>query len=275
MISVFNMQMTSEPNVEQNLAFVRQQLDSVRGSVSKNIVVLPECFAYFGGKESETLALANPLHKGSLQQALADLAAEFEIYLVAGSIPVRGNEPNKFKNMCIVYSPTGDVLAHYQKIHLFDVTVADGTGNYRESDTAEPGNEIVTFEAEGIKVGIAICYDLRFAGLFQLLREQHVDLVVLPSAFTETTGNAHWHVLVQARAIENQYYMAACNQVGVHKNGRETFGHSIVVDPWGTILSDAKKSVGISGAAINPASISRIRGKMPVSEHNQIKCKLK
>lgn len=274
-MKVFNLQMTSLPDVEANLTTVRDWLNKHAQAVCHNIVVLPECFAYFGGKEHGNLGLAEAIGEGELQQSIADVAKEFGLYLVAGSIPIAGEDKSKFKNMCLVFGPDGKLVSHYQKIHLFDVEVADNTKSYRESDTAEAGNEVVLFEANGVKVGVAICYDLRFPGLFATLRQKGAELIVLPSAFTQTTGEAHWHTLVTARAIENQCYFAACNQVGVHRNGRETYGHSLIVDPWGKVLSDAKSQLGVFGAALDLAYLQHVRQQMPVANHNQFESKLK
>lgn len=276
MVKVFNLQMTSAPNVEENISTVRGLLEANAGDVNGHIVVLPECFALFGGKESDSLAIVQPIGEGELQSSLAAIAREFNIYLVAGSMPITGNDSKKFKNVCLVYGPTGELVVDYQKIHLFDVTVADGTKNYRESDTAEAGNKLAFFKVGELKVGVAICYDLRFPGLFQMLKQDFaVDLILLPSAFTKTTGAAHWHTLVQARAIETQCYFAACNQVGRHQNGRETFGHSLIVDPWGQIKSDAKLDIGLFGADLDTNYLAQIRSQMPVAEHNRISYKLK
>lgn len=276
MVKVFNLQMTSAPNVEENISTVQSLLNERADEVSGNIVVLPECFAYFGGKESGSFDIVQPIGAGQLQADLANIARKFKIYLVAGSMPITGNDSKKFKNVCLVFGPTGELVLDYQKIHLFDVTVADGTKNYRESDTAEAGDRLAIFKVGELNVGIAICYDLRFPGLFQILRQDfEVDLILLPSAFTKTTGAAHWHTLVQARAIETQCYVAACNQVGRHQNGRETYGHSLIVDPWGQILSDAKLDIGLYSAELDINYLAQVRRQMPVAEHNRIDYKLK
>lgn len=239
------------------------------------MVVLPECFAYFGAIDSGNIQLAEELGDGDLQGKIAEIAQQFNCYLIAGSIPIKSRDPNKFLNACLVFSPAGQLVEHYEKIHLFDVTVADGTKHYRESDTAMPGQHLVVVDINGIKFGLAICYDLRFPGLFQSLRALGAEVIVLPSAFTQKTGQAHWHTLITARAIENQVYMAGCNQVGRHQNGRETFGHSLFVDPWGRVISDAGQQTGLSGGTVDLHELQQIRQQMPVFDHNQFEYKLK
>mgnify|MGYP000029125421 CR=1 FL=1 len=265
---VFNIQMTSVPDLAENMAFVGRELEKL-GRLSGDLVVLPECFAYFGGIDKMNLEIAEKLGDGSLQTQLSSLASKHKCYLVAGSFPIQTESGKRFKPMCMVYSPGGERICEYQKIHLFDVEVADGTKEYRESDSAEPGQNIVCFDTEWGRVGVAICYDLRFPGLFQQLRDAGAELVVLPSAFTQKTGEAHWHLLLQARAIENQMFMAGCNQVGRHENGRETFGHSLVVDPWGTILVDGEQQTGAIGTELNKKQLLKIRRQMPVAMHNR------
>ncbi|MDA8622066.1 carbon-nitrogen hydrolase family protein [Psychrosphaera sp.] len=277
MMNAYVLQMTSTPNVEENLTFVRSVLGkqaSVLGAeLHSSIVVLPECFACFGGKDNLNLGIAEDIGNGPVQLELAYIAKEFGIYLVAGSFPTKSLD-NKFLATSLVFDPSGTLIADYQKIHLFDVEVDDNTGSYRESDSTDAGNKVVVFETPAGKVGVAICYDLRFPGLFQELRALGASTIVLPSAFTERTGQAHWLPLIQARAIENQVYIVAANQNGVHKNDRETFGHSMVVSPWGSILANAERQNGLFGSALDMIKLQEIRSKMPVFVHNKFKSRL-
>lgn len=274
-MKVYVLQMCSTPNIDENLLFVEQQLNQLHPKLSNAVVVLPECFAAFGGSQSINLEIAEPLGSGPVQTKLAELALTFQIYLIAGTFPLSGNAeqnsitPTKVKPTTLVYSPQGELITHYQKIHLFDVDVEDGVGRYRESDSWEAGEQLVCFDTEGGRIGLAICYDLRFPGLFQALRDKEVDAIVLPSAFTETTGAAHWQVLLQARAIENQVYLIGCNQAGTHQDGRKTFGNSMVVDPWGRVLFNAEKQLGLFGATVNLEEIAKIRQSMPIKQHNK------
>ncbi len=287
-MKAFVLQMTSTPDVNENLTFVANELEKANAvnSIAGSMVVLPECFARFGGKDVSNLEIAESLlEKNSteestvnvIQQRLSELAKKFGVYLVGGSIPTKTlptktlptAAKQKFMATCPVYGPNGERMADYQKIHLFDVTVADNTGSYRESESTEPGSKIVCFDTEWGKIGVAICYDLRFPGLFQALRKQGVKAIVLPSAFTERTGEAHWLALIQARAIENQVYMLASNQNGIHQNGRQTYGHSVIVSPWGNVLVDAKRENGMFGIELDLTLLNKIRQDMPVVEHNK------
>jgi predicted amidohydrolase len=269
-MKAFVIQMTSVPDVQNNIAFVEQCLTSYpnQHELRNSIVVLPECFALFGGRDKDNLGIAENIGSGPIQTQLARLAVKFELYLVAGSMPTTSENSAKFYASTLVFAPSGKLIADYQKIHLFDVEVSDSTGSYLESNSTEPGQNVVCFDTEFGKVGLAICYDLRFPGLFQALREQGVVAIVLPSAFTETTGQAHWQPLIQARAIENQVFMIASDQNGVHSNGRETHGHSMIVSPWGKVLCNAKRENGLFGSTLDIDELKKIRKKMPVAQHN-------
>lgn len=280
----FVLQMTSTPDVDENIAYVNQQLELAKsaGNLAENsVVVLPECFANFGGKDKSNLAISEPIMSGEtaidpnssypVQEKLARIAKQYQIFLVAGSFPTKSSRDNKFCASCLVFNPEGALIADYQKIHLFDVDVDDNTGSYRESDSTEAGEQLVCFDTDWGKIGVAICYDLRFPGLFQALRNQGVSAFVLPSAFTEKTGEAHWQTLLAARAIENQCYMVASNQNGVHQNGRQTFGHSMIISPWGEVLQNAERQNGLFGAKLDRQRITDIRQAMPVAKHNKFK----
>lgn len=273
-MNVYILQMCSSPDVLENLSFVENSLRQTNTELANSIVVLPECFAAFGAGDTKNIEIAEPLNSGDVQNSLSALAKQYSIYLVAGTFPISDDNQKvslsgKVKPTTLVYSPNGELITHYQKIHLFDVDVEDGVGSYRESDAWQAGDEVVFFDTEFGRVGLAICYDLRFPGLFQHLAQHNVDVVVLPSAFTEKTGAAHWQVLLQARAIENQIYMVGCNQAGTHKNGRQTFGHSMVVDPWGTVVFNAEKELGLFGAKLSKQTIDKTRKAMPLKQHNK------
>ena len=270
-MKAFVLQMTSTPNVDENIDFVRKTLSEQTETITDSVVVLPECFAFFGGGDKGNLAIAEQLgdvNSDSVQARLAAIAKEFAIYLVAGTFPIIA-DGNKVKPMAMVFDPNGQLVANYQKIHLFDVDVADATGRYRESDAWQPGQDVKYFDTPWGRIGLAICYDLRFPGVFQKLAEGGCRAVVLPSAFTERTGQAHWQVLLRARAIENQIYMLASDQTGVHINNRETHGHSMIVDPWGQIMIDSEKQTGLFGAELRIDKQDEIRRAMPVQQHNK------
>lgn len=276
-MKAFVLQMTSAPSVKQNLDFVYQSLSAKADELAGAMVVLPECFAFFGGGDKGNLAIAEAMsdgQEGQVQAKLAEFAKEFSIYLVAGTFPIKASD-NKVKPITLVYNPEGKRVEHYQKIHLFDVDVADSTGSYRESDAWQAGQEVKFFDTPWGRVGLAICYDLRFPGLFQKLAELGCRAVVLPSAFTERTGQAHWQVLIRARAIENQIYMLASDQTGTHVNNRETHGHSMIVDPWGNVLVDGQKETGLFGADLSIEAQDKIRRAMPIQEHNKFDAQYK
>ena len=270
-MKAFVLQMTSTPNVDENIDFVRKTLSEQTETITDSVVVLPECFAFFGGGDKGNLAIAEQLgdvNSDSVQARLAAIAKEFAIYLVAGTFPIIA-DGNKVKPMTMVFDPNGQLVANYQKIHLFDVDVADATGSYRESDAWQPGQDVKYFDTPWGRIGLAICYDLRFPGVFQKLAEVGCRAVVLPSAFTERTGQSHWQVLLIAREIENQIYMLASDQTGVHINNRETHGHSMIVDPWGQIMIDSEKQTGLFGAELRIDKQDEIRRAMPVQQHNK------
>lgn len=263
-------QMTSTDSVEQNLAVVGQQLQQLSFNLANSVVVLPECFANFGGAEQRQFQVAEFLGKGPIQRQLADWAKQYQIYIVAGSMPIKSPDYDKLLPCALVFAPNGELITHYQKIHLFDVEVNDGTGSYQESKHWQAGSSLCYFDTPQGRVGVVICYDLRFPALFQALRKHDIDIVVVPSAFTQKTGEAHWQTLLTARAIENQIYVVGCNQQGQHLNGRETYGHSMIIDPWGTVLSSLDQGVGVVSASVDLPKLAKIRQQMPVFTHNKL-----
>ncbi len=232
-------------------------------------MVLPECALLFGGHESHQAAVAKAHNHSELQLALAALAKQFSVTMVAGTIPITA-EDGRLYSRSYVFGPQGQVLGHYDKMHLFDVDVADGTRTYRESDTFCPGDKISVIDTPFGKVGIAICYDLRFADLFRAMSLAGADIIAIPAAFTKVTGAAHWQVLLQARAIENQCYIAAAAQWGQHNKGsRETWGQSMVVDPWGSIVAEKAQGTGWLSTEIDLTASGPIKQNMPVQNHNR------
>lgn len=270
------MQMCSEPDVEKNLAFIDEQLAHLK-IANEHIVVLPECCLFFGGKDAEQLALAKATAKdNSLVKSLAALAKKYQVILVAGSIPLLTQSGEKFTNTCCVFSASGEQIGQYDKLHLFDVEVDDGEKSYLESQYTQAGNKTTVLPAtETINLGLSICYDLRFPELFRSLTRQGANVITVPSAFTKVTGAAHWQVLLQSRAIENQVYIVAAGQSGTHVNGRETWGHSMIISPWGEILTCLAEQSGCVTASFSLENIDKVRKSMPVQAHNQFITKLK
>ncbi|WP_259365556.1 carbon-nitrogen hydrolase family protein [Colwellia sp. MB3u-45] len=267
-------QMSSNTRVEDNIADIEQQLATLE-LAQQQLVLLPECCLFFGGKDKAQLALAKENQQSNgLKTRLGKLAIKYNVFLVAGSIPVLSNQPEKFTNSCFVFSPEGQELGSYDKIHLFDVAVQDNEKNYCESRYVKAGDHTSVVNVAGVKVGLSICYDLRFPALFHQLCQQGAKIITVPSAFTRVTGAAHWQTLLQARAIENQVYIVAAGQEGVHLNGRETWGHSMIISPWGEILTQLDISKGIICADYQEQELDKVRKAMPVATHNRFKNKL-
>lgn len=266
MLDLLALQMNSQPNAAKNLDFVVDAFSQYK--VKKDsLVVLPECFAYFGGRDGDMLEIAEKLNEGPIQSCLKKLSQQYKCYIVSGTFPLLCAEKGKFFAASLMFNPSGNVIAEYHKIHLFDVSVNDSTKTYQESKYTLAGKRVTTISTPIGKIGMAVCYDLRFSGLFDAMGD--IDILVLPAAFTQTTGEAHWHTLLRARAIEKQCFVVAAGQVGSHLNGRQTFGHSLVVSPWGDILDENKQNLGIQGFAVDVQSRNEIKKRMPVSEHNQ------
>ena len=278
MLKLSAIQLCSAPNVAENLISIENQLSVLieRDKKCKHIVVLPECCLFFGGKETQQLNLAQQNDsKEYLTQSLARLAKQYQITLVAGTIPVLAPCGNKFFNSSCVFSPKGEILGQYNKIHLFDVAVDDNKNSYLESRYTQAGDSITVVQTPETNIGLTVCFDIRFPSLYQELRLQGADIITVPSAFTCVTGKAHWQALLQARAIENQVYIVAPAQEGIHKNGRETWGHSMIISPWGEILCCLEQGEGIITTDFKQTELTTIRKNMPILIQNQFKTYLK
>ncbi len=255
-------QMASGPNVEGNLNEARR-LIAKAAEQGARLVVLPEFFAIMGLHEQDKLKVSEQDGGGPIQTFLRETALHYKIWLVGGSIPLAGTVPGKVRNSCLVFDEYGEQVARYDKIHLFNLSL--GNESYDEAATIESGNQIVVVDSPFGRIGLAVCYDLRFPELFRAM--QNVDIIALPAAFTETTGKMHWEVLVRARAIENLAYVIASAQGGYHVNGRETHGHSMIVDPWGRVLDTLTRGSGVVIATINPSYQASLRNSLPALKH--------
>jgi predicted amidohydrolase len=279
MVKLSLIQLRSSTDITANLAIIAKYLAQITTELPRieksqdtdskvvvtHLVVLPECCLYFGGKESEQLVLAKKsAAKDDLRAALAQLAAQFNVYLVAGSIPVVATTGEKFTNTSCMFCPDGKLMGQYDKIHLFDVKVSDSTKAYCESRFTQAGKEICLVKAGFANIGLTICFDLRFPKLFQQLAYAGADIISVPSAFTQVTGKAHWQTLLQARAIENQVYIIAAGQEGRHDNGRETWGHSMIINPWGEIEQCIEVGEGYISVDYQPKKLTEIRQRMPL-----------
>tara|TARA_R110000751_G_C13795394_1_gene483391 strand:- start:15591 stop:16430 length:840 start_codon:yes stop_codon:yes gene_type:complete len=272
--NIVAIQMTSSPIVADNLAFVEQHLQLLPPQ-RPCLVVLPECFACFGGGDQLMLDIAEDLDHGPIQHKLKEFAKQYDVWIVAGSLPVLCAATNKFTASSLLISDQGEIVEEYQKTHLFDVQVADNTGTYLESRFTQSGNKLIVTDTPFGILGLAICYDIRFAGMFAAMNQiAQLDVLALPAAFTQQTGQAHWDALLRARAIENQCYIVAANQTGKHRNKRQTFGHSCIISPWGEKLVELPHDTGMIHAQIDHQLLAEIRTKMPVSQHNKFRSHL-
>lgn len=258
-------QMASGPNVSGNLSEARRLIAKAVEQGAR-LVVLPEFFAIMGMNETDKIKVREELGQGQIQDFLSETARHFKIWLVGGSIPLAASAPDKVLNSCLVFDEHGKQVARYDKIHLFNLEL--GNENYHEAKTIEPGNQVVVVDSPFGRIGLGICYDLRFPELFRAMK--NVDIIVLPSAFTETTGKMHWEVLVRARAVENLAYVIASAQGGYHVNGRETHGNSMVVDPWGRVLDRLPRGSGVVVAEVNPAYKASLRASLPALSHRTL-----
>lgn len=258
-------QMASGPNVAANLDEA-ERLIAMAAAQGAKLVALPEYFPVMGMKETDKVAVREEEGKGPIQRFLAAQAKKHKIWLVGGSIPLEASVANKVRNSCLVFDDKGKVAARYDKIHLFNLDL--GNEHYHEEATIEPGKKVVTVDTPFGKLGLSICYDLRFPELYRAMGD--VDMIVLPSAFTDTTGKAHWETLVRARAIENLAYVIAPAQGGYHLSGRETHGNSMIVDPWGVILDRLPRGSGVVIAGVNPAYQASLRNSLPALKHRTL-----
>jgi len=258
-------QMASGPNVVGNLNEARRLIGTAVEKGAR-LVVLPEFFAIMGMTDQDKIKVAEQPGIGQIQQFLSDMARQHKIWLVGGSIPLASDVPGKTLNSCLVFDEHGAQVARYDKIHLFNLDL--GNESYNEARTIQAGKEVVVVDSPFGRIGLAICYDLRFPELFRAMK--NVDIIVLPSAFTETTGRMHWEVLVRARAVENLAYVIASAQGGYHVNGRETHGNSMVVDPWGRVLDRLPRGSGVVIGEINPSYQTSVRNSLPALTHRTL-----
>ena len=264
-------QMASSPNICSNL-LLAEKLIAEAAKAGAKLVALPENFALMGEHETDKIKAKEQDGSGVIQNFLASVAKKYSVWVVGGTIPIVGSNVNKVRAACLVFNDQGERIGRYDKVHLFDVNVPGTNEVYRESDSIEPGTEPQVFETPFGKMGIAVCYDLRFPEIFRKMAKQGVEILVVPSAFTAETGAAHWEVLLRARAIENLCYVIAPNQGGFHLNGRKTFGHSMIIDPWGVVLDCYKTGSGFVSAELDRERLEKVRGAFPALNHRRFFC---
>jgi len=270
-LKISAIQMVSRANFNENLQQAKRLIiDSANAGAS--LVVLPEYFAFMGLKETDKLEFVEKHQdqNGQVQLMLALLAKQLDIWIVAGTHPIESDQPRRPFGRCYVFDNQGEVVTWYDKIHLFDVTVDDAKGSYCESKYTKSGEKVVSFESPWGQIGLAVCYDLRFPELFRELSEMGCEIFIMPAAFTHKTGKAHWDILIKARAVENLCYFVASAQGGLHQNGRETWGHSLIVSPWGNVLDELVSDEGFVIASIDKDKQLNIRKEFPALTHKKL-----
>ncbi len=280
-------QMVSTTDVTQNLDAARRLIKEA-ASRGAQLIGLPEYFCLMGRRDGDKLAIAEPAGTadepgaGPIQQMLSSAAREHGVWLMGGTLPIQGSDPSRVWNANCVYAPDGRLAARYDKIHLFRFD--NGREHYDEGVAIQPGTEPVAMQAGGLKVGLSVCYDLRFPELYRALMgavgavgavgnvaNGPCDVIAVPAAFTHTTGLAHWELLLRARAVENQAYVIAPAQGGQHENGRRTFGHTMIVDPWGQVLGVLAEGEGVVVAELDAARLASVRRQLPALEHRRLR----
>lgn len=261
-------QMASSPNVGSNL-LEAEKLIAEAAKAGAKLVALPENFALMGEHELDKIRIKEVDGHGPIQNFMAETAAKYGVWIVGGTMPIAGDADNKVRAACLIYNECGERVARYDKMHLFDVSVPGTSEVYRESDSIEAGSCPLVFDTPFGRMGVAVCYDLRFPEFFREMARMGMEVLVIPSAFTAETGAAHWELLLRARAVENLCYIIAPNQGGFHLNGRKTYGHSMIVDPWGVVLDCYKTGGGFVAADIDLERLEKVRAAFPVLHHRR------
>ena len=273
LMKIAAVQMVSTPEWDANRD-AAARLIAAAAAAGAGLVALPEYFCIMGRRDTDKLALAEPEGDGPIQRFLSDTAREHGLWLVGGSLPIKTELPGQVLNRCCVFCPDGSAAGHYDKLHLF--AYDNGRESYDEGRTLRPGHAPVALQAgplpngHRLRVGLSICYDLRFPELYRSLMNPPCDVLCVPSAFTYTTGQAHWELLLRARAVENQCYVLAPAQGGTHPSGRRTWGHSMVVDPWGVIVDELAEGEGFVIAEIDAERLAQVRQQLPALKHRRL-----
>lgn len=273
MSRVAAIQLCSGADLAANLQRAAAQL-AIAAADGVELAVLPENFAFLGEHERDKLAIAETPGEGPQQAFLAQQAVQHGMWIVGGTIPLRSAVRDRVTQSCLVYNAQGQQVARYDKIHLFDVDIEASGEQYRESAAHLPGIDACVIDTPVGRLGLSICYDLRFPEFYRLLIDQHAELIVVPSAFTRVTGSAHWELLLRARAIENSAYVVAAAQEGEHPGGRETYGHSMIIDPWGLVLNCLEHGLGVVASTLDMQRVTQIRETFPSVTHRRVRCAL-
>ena len=258
-------QTVSGSDVDANLAAVEPLIVAAKEQGAA-LVLLPEYFGILGARATDKVDVREIDGRGPQQDFLSRMAHEQSVWLIGGTVPIATADPTRVRSASLVFDPQGRRVARYDKVHLF--AFSQGDERYDEARTIEPGNAPVAFDSPCGRVGLSVCYDLRFPELYRSYGD--VALIVVPSAFTAVTGAAHWHVLLTARAIENQCYVLAAAQGGTHANGRRTYGHSVLIDPWGAVVAELADGPGVIVGEIDRARIAQVRRELPALSHRRL-----
>lgn len=268
-LKIASIQMVSTPDLQENLS-TASRLIAAAATEGAQLAVLPEYFCLMGLKDTDKVRARESIGSGPIQEQLSDIAQQNNIYLVAGTIPLEAKDSNKVLNTTLVFNPAGEQISRYDKIHLFGFQTA--TERYQESETIEAGNKPgllkISIGGNDWTFGLSICYDLRFPELYRALGQ--VDCHIIPAAFTYTTGKDHWEILLRARAIENQCYVLASAQGGIHQNQRRTWGNSMLIDPWGSILANLPEGEGFISGVLCKDKLNEVRSKLPALAHRKL-----
>ncbi len=268
-MKVAAIQMTSRVDVDHNLAEAARLIHEA-AEADAQLVVLPENFSFLGATDADRVRVVELYGDGPAQRFLAEQAQLHRIWIVGGTIPIRDPGEERASSRSLLVGPDGSTQAYYDKIHLFDVVIPNKPSeSYRESATTTAGTRVVAAETAVGRIGMTVCYDIRFPGLFHRLSMQGMDILVVPAAFTVPTGQVHWQPLLQARAIESLVYVVAAGQWGEHAGGRKTYGHSMIVDPWGEILGEIESGPGVVCVDVDMIRLKELRRKFPVLEHRR------
>ena len=261
------LQMVSTPEVARNLD-AAARLIARAAAAGAQLVALPEYFCLMGRRDDDKLGIAEAPGDGPIQRFLSAQAQQHGLWIVGGTLPLRTASATRVNNSSLVFAPDGSLAARYDKMHLF--AFDNGREQYDEGRVLEAGSQPVALQAGPLRVGLSVCYDLRFPELYRKLMQPPCDLLCVPSAFTYTTGHAHWELLLRARAVENQCVVLAPAQGGTHENGRRTWGHSMIVDPWGEVLALQAEGEGVVLASVDAQRLAAVRAQLPALRHRRL-----
>lgn len=266
-------QMSSGPNIQANLDEAAKLIDQA-ASQGAELIVLPENFSQMPMSDGERVANSEKIGEGRVQAFLAAQAEKNKAWIVGGTIPIKSDEAGKAYSSSLLYNSQGEQVARYDKIHMFDVLIEANNETYNESATTVAGEEVVVVDTPFGKLGLSVCYDLRFPELYRIMVDKGMEICAIPSAFTAFTGQSHWESLIRARAIENQCYVIASAQGGYHVNNRQTYGHSMIVNPWGNILGSVGTGPGVVITDLDRSVLETTRSKFQVLNHRKLNCRI-